>query len=279
MKSLIKKAKPLLFLLSTSFALSFLSLNGQQISTVAEIYNYDVGDIFHVREFGSAFGGGFEKQFSYEILSKYYSTENDTVFYSRHVKTALTTSDDPGEWFFDDYQDTVFYANLDSLINNGVIDTVFSDSDMYNGRIVNYHHYELEYYYGSDTYIEGCGGSYLSTYDVEQNIDHTLELKYFKKGDEEWGTQLMVSTGPLLTNNKNLIVYPNPFHSLFKIDLTNSDSKDCQAFIINVCGNQINNFPLKANQLNIIDLPNLPKGLYILQISGKIVHNQLILKQ
>lgn len=278
MKSLIKKAKPLLFLLSTYFGLSFLSLNGQQISTVAEIYNFDVGDIFHVREFGAGGWIGFEEQFSYEILSKYYSSENDTVFYTRHVKTALTTSDDPGEWFFDDYQDTVFYANLDSLINNGVIDTVFSDSDMYNGRIVNYHHYELEYYYGSDTYIEGCGGSYLSTYDVEQNIDHTLELKYFKKGDEEWGQQLMVSTGPLISINNNLLVYPNPFHSVFYVNLTDLIFKDTEGMIYSLSGSQILRFSLKANQINRIECPELVKGIYLIKINDFSNYNQLIIK-
>jgi hypothetical protein len=51
-----KTTKPPLFFLSVLLALTFLSSNGQQISTVAELYNYDVGDIFHAREFGSANG-------------------------------------------------------------------------------------------------------------------------------------------------------------------------------------------------------------------------------
>ena len=278
MKDLFKTAKPSLLFLSILIALTFSSSYAQQISTVAEIYNYDVGDIFHVDEYGSGSWIGFDEQFSYEITNKYYSVGNDTVFYTRYVKTALSTSEHP-EWVFDDYFDTIFYTNLDSLINNGIIDSVYSNINLYNGRIVDDFSYSSEYYYGSDRFIAGCGGSYAWTYDVEQSIDHTLELKYYKKGDEEWGEQLMVSTGPSLKINKNLLVYPNPFHSKFQIDLTNSNSKECQGFIFNICGNQIINIPLKANQLNTIDLQDLPNGSYILQINGNIVHKQLIIKQ
>jgi hypothetical protein len=277
MKSLIKKAKPLLFLLSASFVLSFLSLNGQQISTVAEIYNYDVGDIFHVREFGSANGGGFLENKSFEITSKNFSYTNDTLFYTRHVKTAYSGSDHP-DWIFEDYYDTITYSNIDSLINNGDIDTVYSDSDLYNGRIINFKDYSSESILETYQYIEGCGGNYRWYDDIENDFIYQYELKYFKKGNEEWGEQLMVSTGPELTINSKLYVFPNPIQHILKLDLRDQNVIDTEGLIFSISGNMIYSFSLKANQLNEIELPELIAGIYLLKVKDYPQYDQLMIK-
>jgi len=103
-------------------------------------------------------------------------------------------------------------------------------------------------------------------------------LKYFKKGEEEWGEQLMVSTGPLLTMNKTIKVYPNPFNSHLTIDLTGINSKNCEGFIFDLNGKQLLTFPLKANQSNSIEFPELSSGLYLLKIKGNTDYHQLIIK-
>jgi hypothetical protein len=199
------------------------------------------------------------------------------VFYSRYVKTALSSSDHP-EWVFDEFFDTVFYTNLYSLINDGFIDTVFSDLEWYNGRIINDNYYEGSYFYGTDEFIVGCGGPYIWYIDWEQNINHYLELKYFKKGDEEWGEQLMVSTGPLISINNNLLVYPNPFHSVFYVNLTDLIFKDTEGIIYSLSGSQILRFSLKANQINRIECPELVKGIYLIKINDFSNYSQLIIK-
>jgi hypothetical protein len=274
MKIRIKPFRQMLFI---SAVLLSLSSTGQEISTVSEIYNYDVGDIFHVREWGSGPAGGFEKQYSYEITGKFYVPGYDTVFYSRFVKTAVSSSIEP-EWVFDDYNDTVFYTDLDSLINHGSIDSAYSDTALYNGRIINDQILFYEYVYQAYQFIEGCGGPYEWYTNFEEFADYSVELNYFKKGDEEWGEQLMVSTGPLLTINKPINVYPNPFNSHLNIDLTGIYSGNCEGCIMALNGKQILRFSLKANQLNSVELPELSSGLYLLNIKGNTDYHQLIIK-
>lgn len=274
MKKLFKKFKQVLFI-----SLLFLSLSStcQQTSTVLEIYNYNVGDIFHVLAWGSSPGGGFDNQYSYEITGKYYSPGNDTLYYPRHVRTAESNSIDP-EWVFEDYYDTVFYNNLDSLINHGSIDSVYSDTALFNGRIINEQYLNFEYVFREYQYVEGCGGPYEWFTNIEEYVDYSIELKYFKKGDEEWGEPLMVSTGPILTINNPLKVYPNPFISEFTIELNNINSKNCEGLIFDLNGKQLLQFPLKANQSNAVHLPGLGKGLYLLKIKGNPDYQQLIIK-
>jgi len=277
MKSLIKKAKPSVFILCTLFVLTFSSITGQQISTVAEVYNYDAGDIFHVREFGASGGGGFVENYSFEIISKNYSTNNDTLIYTRHVKTAYSSSEHP-DWIYNDYYDTITYFDFDSLINDGDIDTVYSDSNLYNGRLINLKDLSSEYIQEYYQYIEGCGGYYRHFFDIENNFSYYYELKYFKKGNEEWGEQLMVSTGPDLIKNNKLYAFPNPIHNTLKLDLTDQISTDTEGFIYSISGNKIHSFHLKANQLNVIELPELKEGIYMLQVKDYPQYNQLIIK-
>jgi hypothetical protein len=274
MKIPLKITRQLLFLTLLFLALSSPS---QEISIVSDIYNYEIGDIFHVLEWGSGPTGGFDKQISYEITGKYYSPGNDTLYYPRHVKTAESTSIEP-EWVFNDYSDTVMYTDLDSLINHGSIDSAYSDTSLYNGRIINDLVLFYEYVYQAYQYIEGCGGPYEWYTNFEEYVDYSIELKYFMKGDEEWGEPLMVSTGPVLTIQNQLKVYPNPFNSYFNIDLTGINSRNCEGFIMDLNGKQILTFPLKANQSNPIQLPGLSKGLYLLKIIGNSDYQQLIIK-
>jgi hypothetical protein len=66
-----------LFILLSGFIFS------QEFPTKGEIYNYDIGDIFHIHEYASASGSGFSATVNIEILEKYYSENGDTVFYNQ----------------------------------------------------------------------------------------------------------------------------------------------------------------------------------------------------
>ena len=51
---------PFVFIQLTFFNVSFC----QSISKVSEIYNYEINDVFHLEEYGSAPGSGFSKYYN-----------------------------------------------------------------------------------------------------------------------------------------------------------------------------------------------------------------------
>ncbi len=161
MKNSKQKSRTLKFALISLMIMQCLFsyiLNGQSISTISEIYNYEIGDIFHTREYESSPGSGFSKYFNIQIIDKYYSSNNDTLYYLCDVKTALSTNINP-QYVYNSYLDTIFYTNLDSLINGGQIDTVYYSS-YYNGKKTNSWSYFYVEDYTNLLYIDGCGGPY-----------------------------------------------------------------------------------------------------------------------
>lgn len=71
-------------------------LHAQPISTVAEIYDYEVGDVFHTRFFEEVDGYEWEKLYSRTIIDKFYSADQDTVFYTTDVIKMERESYPPG---------------------------------------------------------------------------------------------------------------------------------------------------------------------------------------
>ena len=124
----------------------------QEYSTVGEIYDYNIGDLFHYEENGSNYS-----IINTEIIDKYYSLAMDTVYYLRDVASQMISPQNP-EWTFEYYTDTVFYTELDSTIYNGNIDTLYTDSLYCNARAINFFHDSVSTdEYWEYTFVEGCG--------------------------------------------------------------------------------------------------------------------------
>ncbi len=246
----------LVLILNTS-----VSLNSQTISTVGEIYDYDVGDIFHYDFLANSpqYGGSAKK--NVEILSKYYSQNNDTMFYIRDIDYFEMSSVYPNG-IFKYYIDTVFYTDIDSLIRNGWIDSVYSDTSLYHGRSINY----VMYKNYNDTwwlkYVDGCGLAFEEMSDGS-NTSFYNKLIYYKKGFETWGTPIYVSVEDKKFDQIEISVYPNPADNYINVKSTNLD--DASIEIFTMTGKQIKQIELKS-ETSRINISDICPGIYIIKI-------------
>ena len=261
----IKKSHQIIIILS----LMSHCLIGQEISTVSEIFDYDVGDVFHEYSYATDYAGnGYSSYLDYTILEKYYSINSDTIFYVIDYSKYYINSE--GTTYLSFFIDTLMYTNLSSPINGGTIDTVYSDPTLYNGRLINFHewHTSSEDYYNVK-YINGCGGPFkLHRHDAQPFFSWKQENKliYFLKGDEEWGEPFYVSILESSKSGSHLSVYPNPSSDYIILNVNNKTQKHVAIF--SSSGIEVNSLEFWNNQtqINISDLVN---GLYFIRVIGE----------
>jgi hypothetical protein len=259
-------------LLFCSFIFS-LGLKSQSVSTRGEIYDYEIGDIFHLNYTGHIANWHDYAVTNIEIVDKFYS--QDTILnYIRDIEIKRSDSDDP-EWIFEVYLDTMRIISPNSLINGGLIDSTGVNLELYNGRLINY------YYVGPPEIIEikrfvvGCGKTYDNWHEWDGYSGQTTELVYYKKGNEEWGIPIPVSIENHQTNKYDLILYPNPAKS--NVNILSTDFEETYYEIYDISGNVV----IKTNKIDgtkTIDISDLKKGLYIvvIKVNQKIVYRKLI---
>ncbi len=253
--------KYLIFAILLSIYLIPSNLKSQDISTVGEIYDYEIGDIFHFDFYGTGSGYGMSSVTNIEIIDYYYSQNNDTIFYVRDIDYKESSSENP-QTTYEYYIDTIFYDNIDSLINSGFIDSVYTNLNMYNGRTINHVSYGNE-----DTwtlnFVNGCG-------QVETNYTswgHTVysedKLVYYKKGDEEWGNPLPVSVENINANTIDIKIYPNPTKDF--VNIKSPDFENCVVTITSLTGKKSKTTEL-ITTLTSIDISDLTSGIYLMCI-------------
>ena len=91
------------------------SLQGQNLLTIGEVFDFEIGDEFHYAWNDGATPGGDRS----EVLWKYVSPNQDTVVYaiSHNAYTVVQISIPPyGQINFSKWTDTVSYIYLDSSI-------------------------------------------------------------------------------------------------------------------------------------------------------------------
>ncbi len=254
-------------MISTSLIFSIL-LTGQDISTVEEIYDFEVDDIFHY-DFSAEYGGGsgMISITNIEILDKYYSPNNDTLFYIRDIDYQEISAENP-VWTFEYYIDTVYYIYLDSLINSGNIDSVYTNINLYNGRIINYmeditydHTWKLKF-------VKGCGLALEYFYDENYFSEGSNELVYYNKGGEEWGTPIIVSTNGKSNKYLKITVFPNPANNRLNFNFQNPNCS-YEVELRNLYGQlvkQEKNIQSPYFEMNVADLK---AGVYFYRIGEK----------
>ena len=261
------------FILLILTSLNLVSANSQEISTVGEIYDYEIGDIFHNE--GKYFDD-YSKSIN-EITDKYYSIGLDTVFYSIYYQRATQYMGDTS-WNYSTGTFSFYYTHLDSLINYGEITNVFSDPNYYNGRKVNvYSPCDCEVKY----FVEGCGLAW--DYFFDQSVMQTIidkSLVYYKKGTEEWGNPLTLYTGlSPIKDQVNISVYPNPTINSITI-VADNIARLTEANIYTLNGKVVKSCILNIKGTTEIDLTTLDKGIYILELinSTNIIRKKIIKK-
>ena len=161
----------------------------KEIPTVREVYDFDIGDIYHsvAGWYDMNTGGDSYTYKNHIITDKYYSDNEDTLFYVEEIKAKKIK--DGAIFIFYSYTDTIEHTNLDSLINTVGSKWTYADSMLYNGRIAHETNYETSDYYYEFKWVSGYGGVQYRRIGLSGGGESGSNANtfYVKKGDEEWG--------------------------------------------------------------------------------------------
>jgi len=294
--------KPLYSVLFTILFLSSTILMGQTL-TYGEVYDFEVGDVFHYRNsdvYGPQDPEGPPSYTKFEITHKNFSTNGDTVFYVRDWKEVQPPdcSTCPGVMTFG--TDTVLYANLTSNISGGPIpiwdanncmlnwssymgnymDTTFNYSpQFFNVPSVNKrfevadsckYQFPFEFDYTLNVFSKGLGMT-LYKYDhcTSGNQDHDcyndIAMVYYKKGQTTGGTPVdLLNSVTTLNPESDLRIFPNPFNEEFTIK--SDGSNITQVVIYDLLGNEILLEQSNGSSFQF-NLRDMESGIYVISIT------------
>lgn len=265
--------------------------------TIGEVFDFEVGDQFHFR--GEATGQPPNAD-RMTITDKYFSQDNDTVFYEREHSAYYTFVDWSSggpvlEYVFTTATDNVMYTNLDAPIST--LDSMF----LVNVNVIHSPDYQCNTLINRSNISVGPGGfpadNYIKEYGkglgLTWNYFYSGEgqttflndkLFYYKKGDTTCGVPDVVATGGFKPES-SVIIYPNPAtdYITFTYGKTlngNGNQPEGNAYLpkVNTAskGNATYNI-ISSSGLNcgsgtinqgdnIIRIDELPNGLYMLKI-------------
>jgi hypothetical protein len=281
-----------------TFFLLFLAVTGfsQKYLTIRQVYNFNVGDMFESEMGSSGHPGTYYLRV---ILSKSFSSNNDTLFYTDSVysyrsKSCMTCTDSSFSSSVENYT----IPNLDSIAGGPLtantscskyyvchnIDTLepfcttsefISKPDLSCTGLDSCGYYSWQ---GPTTsYIyKGCPDFYYNFYDYTAYTTDYYSLTYYKKSDTTCGGlyDIRFKTGPVSTQSLSLPasfnLYPNPATSQLNVS-TNQDIHNYD--ITDLAGRIVTTGIFTANQA--INIESLSTGQYLLKFysenSGCIV--------
>ena len=252
-------------------------LKSQDYSTRGEIYDYEVGDIFHFSSEAIYYGPtGFQDVTNIEITGKYFSPMHDTINYIREIqnKRRDLINGNYGSWQYSNWNDTIFYNNLDSLIFK-CYDwrcRTYTNSNYYNGRLINQYFEQFIEENIYERYVVGCGRAEFNLSATNNQFIDSV-LVYYKKGSEEWGQQLTVGVRDQDYTEDLLSIFPNPTESAIRIKY--DKPLIGKVIIYSQFGENIQNIPLKGDS-ETIDISRLKPSIYILEF---ILNDRVIVKR
>jgi hypothetical protein len=242
-----------------------LKNSGQDTLTNGEVYDFEVGDIFHIRGYDVGLQSGYYYYTvkNIQIADKYYSNENDTVYYICNVDYKDSSVIEPF-WQYYYYTETIAYYDLNQSLEE--IIEIYSDPLLYNGRTIN----KSVWYDGplscTEKYVMGCGFAFYNCFNGAYLTDSGHELVYFNKNGEEWGTPLIVTGVDENRKISSLInIYPNPATSFITINIKGGQPIE-EAIIYNHLGQKA----LVAVPVNnTVDVSTLKPGIYFIEVATK----------
>jgi hypothetical protein len=277
---------------------------GLQEATWKDIYDFEIGDIFHYR--GMKMAGVYThdwKKISTVISKIAYG--NDSVSYTFEIctDTLFISSGNHSGIFdtitqtvkFDDFFETNFInAMPGELITEGDSSSLFLSSLYYRrvsvyswpvqrqmkGRYGNYAGNYQDCWgqlVGWDNiydFIEGLGQAYF--FDGNMGFYQEESLCYFKKGTESWGAPVSTSCVTLAVNpvpspqeNMEIEVIPNPVVTSATVIISGMTGiQGSSVSLINSMGKVVSRNVMSANTYRL-NRDNYPDGIYFLVICDK----------
>jgi len=268
----------------------------QQSLTIGEIYDYNINDEFHSRVPNIPPNAN-----RIIVTGKYFSNNNDTVFYSIHYdnySSQVDYSTNPPHLVYQSFvgNNTISYTNLDSLISlqyyfepSDSCDS-FHDTTYYSSQFCGQAVYEYTTCFGccfegeftSETFGKGLGFVLHYYQNAEILVAEQWEKFYFKKDSIECGTpdtSIILSTSELEYKISSILIYPNPATNQLTIDQQGASGKELTVKIFNPQGQLVYQCAMSNEQLKI-DINSYSKGVYFINLTdGEQVVNRKFIKE
>lgn len=270
---------------------------GLQVFTGRDIYNYESGDEFHIITYESDYNWNeTRKRRILNIMDKRVSINSDTLFYDILERWEDMDDRDPVS-FVEEY--TKIYTDLDVRLDSKFLNEqdsskklpfeslIYSEpgyiiirNEDFNGRYQMFMYnsfYDLDYHFQfkktvmttSFHYyqvIEGCQvllnsvlNEYPDTWTGELNT-----LVYFKKGNEDWGSPLVVGTPEIQVQAAK--IWPNPVHDWLCISLWIDPScTPLKYTILDITGQVCDSGFLNNTESYNLNITGLKPGIYFIK--------------
>jgi len=285
---------------------------GDQNLTSKQIYSMSPGDEFHILYMSLSGPHGSSAQLNTVkvVLDSTWSPYGDTVLYTcrRLMDYWLGTGYDPHHYTSDTITELWTFPSSDCIgLDNEPDQTVFCPELQSFDYVISYSQYRSsEYNYrwvkkpsvkylpsslcadtlcgyvydyfainSSSYFIEGCGSGYYmnrwTDFYGDTYMTYNL-LKYFRKGNETWGTPFD-TTGWNITNLKNEIscwdkqfwIYPNPANDIITIKLPWNRNGKFHIEIVSLEGSLIEKHTILKEKPSI-SISRYSRGMYILKL-------------
>jgi hypothetical protein len=279
-----------------------VNVYSQNLLTIGEVFDYDIGDEFHYRDWSEPLEADFEYNYQKVKIIDKVKYDMDSVVYNQIVtnyKLPFGYDFNPEDLYITNIDtQNIQFAHLDSSLSHYdylykmdttksedlmeiyLKDTVFQSVDYLCGKWINGIEYLIswgEYDHFTRYYGEGLGLVYSSLHYAEDGKGYLLrEMNYYKKGQEVCGNAYI----PLSIQNieTNFKIYPNPVQNELIIQLNTKGEKiECNLF--DIIGKNVKSWKLYSAN-NFFDVSDLKVGSYILILkTNEFVISEMIIKQ
>jgi len=232
-----------------------MKIKAQDTLTWGEIFNFEVGDIFHKSgvNYGPSFY--FETLWNIEVLEYNVSLTEETI--TCKVDVLYQTETDTLHYSY-------WYYVENCLSNLPSVDSIYSDPLVYNGRMINCVSDSSENDVHHTHYAQGLGSVYGYYYNLVDEVVGIQNLIYYNKSGEEWGSPLYVGFDEISDLNSNIKIFPNPASTFITI-ITPQNQPVEEVIIFNHLGQKA----LVAVPVNnTVDVSGLNAGICKIQITA-----------
>ena len=265
---------------SLFFVLAFVPffIQAQELMTIGEVFDFEVGDEFHSHsKMTQAMANGDRMS----ITDKYYSANNDTVFYVEQHNTYWTElSWEGGEphfiYHYNTSVKTKSYTNLSAPISDYddgfLLNQQSYTSSQFCDSIINKCSYQVGPGFENDNYGRAYGkglGMVSAFHSSGMNGGVTLlddELFYYKKNGLTCGSPDLtgVNVESIAAKESGFSVFPNPTQSEIQL-INKANSHPFEYCLMDGTGRTISVGKLSATE-HTLQLANYKAGIYFLLI-------------
>jgi len=255
-----------------------LIISAQNLMTVGEIFDFEIGDEFQIKGVGYIAPINIDR---ITIKDKYYSLDGDTVFYVRfHDSYDFNVGNEQSPYIFWTKTDTVSYTNLDACITQtgywtsydtimNYYDTINEFGENYCNVLLNGYEYSVNSFEPiifSKVYGKGLGLVRNYYNDVSEFSEYDFTLFYHKKNGVSCGIP-NTKTSSISENNllNDFRIYPVPTKGFIKIE--NKRKIEIESIsITNLNGQIVKQF---NTMKSVFDISDISSGFYFLKITCK----------